>query len=204
MSHSRTAPLPVPDLYTVAEAANVAEMDTKAINRELDAHVVHPAIHAGQHPAGRLLGKPSLLYLAAVRDIRTAIDTKTRTAISQRVNRAVARAEGTVAFGNFQLPLKRLARTLQPRLDLVDALRGAFEIKPNVAGGEPVVRGTRVKAHMLADMIRRGVPASEIAREYQLTKDTVELAVLYDSLYPRRGRPPAQRYDVRDHPGFPN
>jgi uncharacterized protein (DUF433 family) len=201
MPHARIEPLPMPGLYTVAEAAYVAEMDAKAVDREIDAHVVQPAGQPGQR-TGRLLEKPSLLYLAAIRDIRTALDTKTRATISQRVNQAVAQKEATVSFGRFLLPLRQLTQTLQPRLELIDALRDAFECKPDVAGGEPVVKGTRLKAHMLAEMVRNGAPASEITREYGLTRDIVRLAVLYDSLYPRRGRPPAPRYNVQRHSGF--
>lgn len=198
MGHARMEPLPVPGLYTVAEAAYVAEMDTKTIDREIDAHIVQPAGRPG-----RLLEKPSLLYLAAIRDIRTAIDTKTRASLAQRVLQAVARREGTVTFGSFLLSLAQLTRALKPRLDVIDALRGAFEINPDVAGGAPVVRGTRLKAHMLAEIVRRGVSASEVAAEYELTEDKVRLAVLYDALYPRRGRPPAPRHDVRRYENFP-
>ena len=195
--------LPARGLYTVAEAAYIAEIDPKVVDREIDAHVVQPTGKGGGRTE-RLLEQPSLFYLAAVRDIRTMLDTKARTAISQRVHLAAAGKAEVIAFGRFQLPLKQLKRMLNPRLELVDAMRDAFEIKPDVAGGEPVVKGTRLKVHMLAEMVRGGVPPSEIAREYELTTGMIRLAVLYDTLYPRRGRPPARRHKVRSHPRFPD
>jgi uncharacterized protein (DUF433 family) len=201
MTDALSPALPVRGLYTVAEAAYIAEMEPKAVDREIDAHVVQPSRRGGQRN-GRLLEKSALLYLAAVRDIRTMLDTKARAAISQRVSLAAAGKSAVVAFGRFQLPLKQLTRVLQPRLELIDEMREAFEVKPDVAGGELVVKGTRLKVHMLAEMIRRGVPPGEISREYELTKSVIRLVVLYDTLYPRRGRPPAPRHNVRSHPRF--
>jgi uncharacterized protein (DUF433 family) len=197
MVQARMERLPRPGLYTVAEAAYVSDVDTKAVDREIDAQVVLPTTRA--HRAGRLLEKPSLIYLAALRDIRTAIDASARRLISQRVTDAVAHHKTSVTFGGFQLPINRLSRMLKPRLSAIDALRHAIEIKPGVGGGEPVLKGSRLKVRMLADLVRRGVPLAEIAGEYEVPKDLVELATLYDSLYPRRGRPSTTKYGVRKH-----
>ena len=61
---------------------------------------------------------------------------------------------------------------------------------PEILGGEPVFRGTRIPVHLIADMTAQSVEMAEIVDGYPaLTMDQVQLAVLYATAYPRRARP---------------
>lgn len=59
-----------------------------------------------------------------------------------------------------------------------------------VRAGEPVVRGTRIPVHALADLASQGAPPEELLEDYPaLTAESLEAALLYARMYPRRGRP---------------
>lgn len=71
------------------------------------------------------------------------------------------------------------------------ALRERFlEINPDVQGGEPVIRGTRISIRGLAKQIEAGETIEVLRQEYDyVDPDAFEFAVLWASANPRRGRP---------------
>jgi uncharacterized protein (DUF433 family) len=70
-------------------------------------------------------------------------------------------------------------------------LRERFlEINPDVQGGEPVIRGTRIPIRGLAKQIEAGETIEVLRQEYDyIDPDAFEFAVLWASSNPRRGRP---------------
>jgi uncharacterized protein (DUF433 family) len=61
---------------------------------------------------------------------------------------------------------------------------------PEIMGGTPVYRGTRVPVDMVAAMLAQGASTQEILEGYpSLKQEQVELAPLYAAAFPRRGRP---------------
>jgi uncharacterized protein (DUF433 family) len=94
-----------------------------------------------------------------------------------------------VEFGAFILPMASVRRSIKPRLSEVDALREVIVTDPRIASGEPVIRGTRHRAHKIAQLAAQGVSKGEFRREYDLSSRQVDMAILYARLHPRRGRP---------------
>ena len=61
---------------------------------------------------------------------------------------------------------------------------------PEVMGGTPVYRGTRIPVDLVATMSAQGATVEEILDGYPaLNREKVELAPLYVAAFPRRGRP---------------
>ncbi|AWK86530.1 DUF433 domain-containing protein [Azospirillum thermophilum] len=185
--------LPAHGLYTVAEAAYVAELDSKAINNEFEQAILESA------SAERLVSRPSLFYVVAVKPLRAQMSTEARRMLHRGFLDAFNDGRPLVEFGYFQIAIPRIEEDVAPRLTLVEKLRDMIEIVPGVAGGEPVFTGTRIKPRLVAEMVRTGAPEAELCRDYGLSREQIELATLFDALYPRRGRPPAARRNVRTH-----
>jgi uncharacterized protein (DUF433 family) len=56
---------------------------------------------------------------------------------------------------------------------------------PNVMGGLPVIKGTRVPAHLIGAIMRQGATELEVLRTYPwLTLDDVRLAARYADEHP--------------------
>jgi uncharacterized protein (DUF433 family) len=65
------------------------------------------------------------------------------------------------------------------------------ESNPEVRGGEPVIRGTRVSVRALARQIELGETREVMREDYPfLPEEAFELAPLWARSHPRQGRPP--------------
>jgi uncharacterized protein (DUF433 family) len=60
---------------------------------------------------------------------------------------------------------------------------------PEILGGMPVIKGTRVLAHDLAASVRAGIPRDQILGAYPTIKEHhLDLAVTYAKANPLQGR----------------
>jgi uncharacterized protein (DUF433 family) len=79
---------------------------------------------------------------------------------------------------------------VRTRLEELMRINTLVQVDENIRGGEPVFRGTRVPVHMIAAFLQQGVPRAEILEDYPaLDEESLEVAIRYADLYPRRGRP---------------
>jgi uncharacterized protein (DUF433 family) len=53
------------------------------------------------------------------------------------------------------------------------------EIRPDVQGGSPVLRGTRLPVSAIVDNFDYGVSLAEIAEQFEVPSDHVEMIVAY-------------------------
>jgi uncharacterized protein (DUF433 family) len=64
---------------------------------------------------------------------------------------------------------------------------------PDILGGDPVFRGTRVPMHSIATWVDQGTTGAEIQKAYpRLTPEMIHVAPVYAQAYPPRGRPRKQ------------
>jgi len=61
---------------------------------------------------------------------------------------------------------------------------------PEIMGGTPVFKGTRIPVDLVADMLAQGATVEEILEGYPtLNREKIALSPLYMRAFPRRGRP---------------
>lgn len=78
-------------------------------------------------------------------------------------------------------------------LEALDRAKAQVATDPEIMGGAPCVAGTRIPVHDVADMVANGDSVEAVVAAYpSLTADQVELACVYATAHPRRGRPPAK------------
>lgn len=176
---------------TIPEAAYVAQMSERAINHEIDAKVMRA--RSSGRGRGRALSGADVVYLKAVRELRDRIAPSLRRQIRDAIATAVARAEPTARVATLEVPVASIEKELSPSFEALARLRQEIEIRPEVLAGEPVIRGTRIAARLVADLLRQGVAPAEIAEEYELAPAQIDAAALFDRVTPKRGRPAAAR-----------
>jgi len=182
-----------PGTYTVPEVAYVADVADMVVNREIDARVLEIQGHSG---AGeRLLDKPGLLYVVAIHDLRSALDRDTRS----RIAASLRAGQQTLTLGRFSLSVARLKTLVRPRLSEVEALHDAISFDPAICGGEAVLRGTRIPAHQIAELLAQRATPRELQAEFGIGAGELAAARLYARLHPRRGRPRLVRRDAVVH-----
>ena len=165
-------------------------LSLKAVNNAIDKKTIAAVPVEG----GRLLDGRALVSLAIERRLSDRIATpelrrKVFDALAD-ASRNVVSLEGGLLKIDLRAPRRELAASLR---DLRRARR-LVATDPEILGGDPVFRGTRVPVHLIAELIAQGAKPAELIEGYpRLTAEMIRLAPVYAAAYPLRGRP-------RNHP----
>src|ERR1700756_4462488 len=176
-------------LFTPTEAAVLTGLPLKAVNNAIDKKTVSAV--AGEE-GSRLLDAPALVLLSMERRLSDRIAPELR----RQVFDALARSPRNVVpleGGLVKIDLR------EPRRELATSLRELRRAKrlvvtdPEIMGGDPVFRGTRVPVHIIAELVAQGSTPAELLESYpRLTAEMIRLAPVYAAAYPLRGRPGKQ------------
>jgi uncharacterized protein (DUF433 family) len=168
------------------------------VNNAIDKRTI-PAVsgsRAGQ--ATRLLDLRALMSLALERRLADRFVPELR----RQVFAALAGApRNTVSLdgGFLRIDLREPRRELAMSIRDLRRARQISSVDPEVMGGAPVFRGTRVPVHMIAALLAQGSAEADLLEAYpRLTAEMLRLAPIYAAAYPPRGRPRAQLW--RDQP----
>jgi len=187
-----------PLLFTPTEAAVVTGLPIKTVNNAIDKKTVATVSEAGRAGgSSRLLDLQALLSLTLERRLANRLVPETRrelfAALAQTRRNAVS-----LDGGFLKVDLKEPRRELAASLRRLRRARQLVIADPEIMGGDPVFRGTRIPVHMIADILAQGESEQDILASYpRLTAETVRLAPIYAAAYPLRGRPRKQPWHDR-------
>ena len=171
--------------FTVHEAAFVAGLTVRDINREIDAQI----IDAGQLSERRVRGT-DLYYLLAIKDVRRQLGPALRRRMQAAITDAAAHARPEAAVHQFVFSIDRIERDLRGPFEALERSKhNQIESRPEVLAGEPVLKGTRIAARHVAELVRQGVGRAEIVDDFDITEAQIDAAVVFDQTSPKRGRP---------------
>jgi uncharacterized protein (DUF433 family) len=184
-------------LFTTTEAAALTGLTLKAVNNAIDRNIVSVV---PSEEGGRLLDARALVSLSIERRLSAGIATSE---LRRKVFDALADAprnvvslEGDLIKIDLRKPRRELAASLR---DLRRARRLVVS-DPEILGGDPVFRGTRMPVHVIAELVAQGSKPAELIESYpRLTAEMIRLAPVYAVAYPLRG--PKRKLPWRDqHP----
>jgi uncharacterized protein (DUF433 family) len=182
------------NLFTPTEAAVLTGLSLKAVNNAIDRNTVSAV--PGEE-GGRLLDARALVSLAIERRLADRVAPELRRQVFDALVESPRNAvllEGGLLKIDLREPRRALAASLR---DLRRARRMVVS-DPEILGGDPVFRGTRVPVHMIAELIAQGSTPGELIGGYpKLTAEMIRLALLYAAAYPLRGRPRRQPWRDR-------
>ena len=185
-------------LFTPTEAAVLTRLPVKTVNNAIDKKTV-PAI-AGSRAghATRLLDLRALVSLTLERRLADRFVPELRREVFDALATA-SRDTVTLEGGFLKIDLREPRRELAASIRELRRVRQLVISDPDIMGGEPVFRGTRVPVHMIATLLGQGSAETDLLEGYpRLTVEMVRLAPIYAAAYPLRGRPRAQPW--RDQP----
>lgn len=172
------------------EAAFVTELPRKTIDQAIDRKEVRPLPVRDSDEAPRALGYPELVYLRLRREMAKTLSATARRTLYAELRRSLPGNPrlAIVEIGSVTVTLAGAVAEVRRRLARVRRARRHVSIRPDVRAGEPVVRGTRVPVHVLADLANQGASREELLEDYPtVTPGALEAALLYARLHPRRG-----------------
>ena len=182
-------------LFTPAEAAVLTGLSLKAVNNAIDKNLVAAVVRP---KSGRLLDPLALLALALEYRLASRFFPDLRRRLFDALAASPRKTVLTVDDGLVKVDLHAPRRDLAASLRALRRARSLVASDPEVLGGEPVFRGTRVPVHLIALMVEQGSTEADILKAYpRITSEMVGSATAYIRAYPVRGRPRAQLW--RDH-----
>jgi uncharacterized protein (DUF433 family) len=179
-------------LFTPNEAAVLTGLPVKAIHNAIDRKIISAVSGKREGRATRLLDERALISLALERRLGDRLVPETR----REVFEALASSPRNVLSldgGMIKIDLREPRRALAASLRDLRRARQLIHSDPEIKGGDPVFRGTRVQAHMIADILAQGQSEEDTLDSYPwLTAEMIRLAPVYAAAYPLRGRPRKQ------------
>lgn len=174
-------------LFTPAEAAVVSRLSLKAVSNAIDKKIVP----ARRSPAGRLLDEPALVYLALER--RLAGDTTPEFRRRLFAEIAASPKGRVIKLGALQVDLAEPRREVTERVKELRRAERLVTVDPEIMGGNPVFRGTRVPVHQIAELLAKGESVERLREDYpRVSVEMIRVAPIYAAARPLRGRPRKQ------------
>jgi uncharacterized protein (DUF433 family) len=198
-----------PELLTTTEAALVADVSVRDVNRLIDEHILPDQLYSTEDGRRVYAGACALLnfYMHAaetltayerssvIRDLWAKSASKTTEWTIKRWLRSkpkwtVRHHFLTINFDGF------VEGTIERHRKLMDAREVVVEDE-DILGGTPVIKGTRVPVYDVAASAEAGLTIAQIKQAYPvLNENLIELAILYAKATPPRGRPRHVKPDV--------
>ena len=185
-------------LFTPAEAAVLTRLSLKAVNNAIDKNMVPAVVRSGTGASGRLLDQRALLALALEYRLASRFFPELRRRLFDALVASPRKAVLSLDEGLVKVDLQEPRRDLAASLRALRRARSLVVTDPEILGGEPVFRGTRVPVHSITAMLEQGSTEAEILKAYpRITAEMIRLAPGYVQAYPIRGRPRSQPWRER-------
>lgn len=177
--------------YTPAQASAITGLPLAAVHKAIDSRLIRPRSTRSGGGVRRLITKEQLIYLELEAEGLRLLPVGTRREIAESIQRSpkanlMAIGSGTALFVEF----KAARRKVEGQLKQLAHIEEMVVSDPEIMGGTPVFKGTRIPVDLVADMLAQGATAQEILEGYPtLNQEKVSIAPLYMRAFPRRGRP---------------
>lgn len=179
-------------LFTPTEAAVLTRLSVKAVNNAIDKKTIPTVAGRRAGHATRLLDLHALMSLTLERRLADRFVPELRREVFDALADA-PRTRLSLDGGFLTIDLRGPRRELANSLRTLRRARELVVSDPEIMGGDPVFRGTRVPVHLIATLSGQDSTATDLLEAYpRLTVEMVQLAPIYATAYPLRGRPRAQ------------
>jgi uncharacterized protein (DUF433 family) len=179
--------------FTPSQAAVLTGLPLTAVRKALDQAAVPSRLKRSGRTVERVVPLAALLCLKLEQMGVGTFPLSQRKRIYRSVLAQPTAAEWRIS-GAVVIRAEAAHATLDAEIEKLRRAEQRIVSDLEVMGGAPVVAGTRIPVHLIAEMHRQGASALEILNGYPaLTAEDIELAVLYAQAHPRRGAKPRAR-----------
>jgi uncharacterized protein (DUF433 family) len=180
-------------LFTPAEAAGLSGLTTKAVNNAIDKKMVVASIERRNGHVTRLLDKPAIIFLR----LQSRLAGNATAEFRRRLFAAIATTPACrfVSVGDLKLDLRESRREVTRRIQELQRAKRIVVSDPEILGGTPMFRRTRIPVHHIVYLLQRGATPEALRELYpRLSKEMIRLAPIYAAARPPRGRPRKQTW----------
>lgn len=188
---------------TPTEAAVVACVTVRDVNRVIDERILPDELYVVANDRTRRFFVDSCVLIAfyfktankltAEERIKTIADASTclpSISIKEGSRRSASRSKWVVTEDFLTIDLAPFVKSVQEQFSKLQQARALVVEDPEILGGVPVVRNTRIPVYDVAASAAAGISTDRLLAAYPgLTARDVELTALYAEANPQRGRP---------------
>ena len=200
------------ELFTLDEAAAIAEIEPDTVRTALEKRAVTPSrkIKTGKAMRYRF-SEGDVLFLLVLAEFPFPLSKEDKDSLAQVLAHGSKTARHWVSDGpdvmfrsgdmKIFVECKNLRKTVERNVAAYRWGKERITSSPDVLGGEPVFRGTRIPLEHVTALFRKHVSDEEIAEDFPAL-DERDLA--YARLAARLGRPPGRpkkRLQIEREPG---
>lgn len=193
---------------TPAEAAYVANVTLRDINRAIDEELLSTDLY--ENLEGRFLKVEACplveFYFSTATELTSPARTEAMTRIWKRFHSlsgawtkkppsvflswALNSVDWEISFNSVTVNFFVFFESAAERIADLEAAKEMVVVDPEILGGTPVIRGTRIPVYDVAASVAVEVPRARIRSAYPALDDRmIDLASIYAKAVPMRGRP---------------
>ncbi len=176
--------------FTPTEATAITDLPVRYIQKAID----EGPLKGARHRNGRSLDLDDLVFLYTVGHVDSGLIQITAAAkkLLRKKIENTPRGNRDLLVGGAVFQLKHAIRAVRSRLTKLRRAKRMVVCDPEIRGGLPVIKGTRIGVYEVATML---ADPNETEEEFlegypTLKREQLELSRIYAAAYPRRGRPP--------------
>jgi uncharacterized protein (DUF433 family) len=185
--------------FTPTEAAAIIDLPVRFVQKAID----EGPLGAARNRKGRALDLEDLVFLYLIGRIDSGFVRVTAAAkrqLRKKLGESL-RAGTDLDLGGCIFQLKSAFRAIRRRLAQLQKAKRKVVSDPEIRGGLPVIKGTRIGVYEIAAMLEQEPNEDEFLEEYpSLKAEDLESARIFSVAYPRRGRPPRHPWHVAQRP----
>ncbi len=180
---------------TIQEAAILAGVPKRRIEKDCEEGIVprrkmklwmreRNATHVPPHAVAYATAMGSL--------VGVKMEKKSKRLVWQRLRDRKRSSFGVVELSpGLSLDLDPLVKEAWGRTrSYLDARRRYLVVDPEIFGGEPIIKGTRITCQSVLGRIEGGETLDDLTEDYpEIAKEAFEAALIYARTHPARGRP---------------
>lgn len=184
----------MPSGFSAREVAELANVPVRAVDKAIEEKVL-AGIRAGARGRRRMLPLHAVPYAAIVARLPVTLSLDTKRQLARTLE---DRAPDCMTADPVELApavtvdvSALVGSDLAGRADRYGRSRDdCIEVDPDIMGGTPVMRGTRITVYSLLGRIEGGDSVADVLEDNpHLTPEMVETALLYARTHPLVGRP---------------
>ena len=185
-------------MLTVPEAAVVANVSVRDVNRVIDEHILPSVFYRSE--AAREFRSSACIFISfyfhtadrlTSEERQWTIEALSKHSRDWKLDKAWKIEEDwTVSHDFLTINLAPFCKSAHDRLLRLKAANEIVETDPDILSGTPVIKGTRIPVYDVAASVANGISTKRLLSAYPaIDEETIELAALYAEANPLRGRP---------------
>ena len=174
-----------------SEAAVISGVSLRDVHRVIDEHILPDSFYGPMQP--RSFKRQACVFISfyfQAANRLTAEERQRTIAVASQPSFDWKAAKNLVRDEFLTIDFAPFREAVDERLSRLQTARSMVVSDPEIMGGTPVIRGTRVPVYDVAASVMAGIPLDRILAAYPSLKlDHLEFANLYAEANPQRGRP---------------